>query len=401
MLMKILNNPIQIAVLILLIGFISLSGCSTKWYKGNLHAQSYWSDGDEFPEMAVEWYKSRGYDFVALSEHNILAEGEKWVQIRDDSLYQNAFNNYLSKYGEEWVDYSQEDGKTKVKLKTFEEYTSLFEEDKSFLIIKSEEITDRFENKRVHLNATNIQTLIPPQGGKSVLETLQNNIDAVLKQRDETGVPVMVHVNHPNFHYSVTVDDMKNLKGGRFFEVYNGHPQVHNLGDDIHMGTEEMWDQVNISYLQKGQPLLLGLATDDTHHYHRTEAELSNAGRGWVMVQANSLSPSDLILAMEDGRFYSSTGVSLNKIKVKNNKIDISVQKEKDVDYKITFIGCKKGDQEATVLQETIGHKASFEITPDILFVRAKIRSTKIPENPVEGMDEEMAWTQPITYLED
>src|SRR5690606_21053497 len=156
MLMKILNNPIQIAVLILLIGFISLSGCSTKWYKGNLHAQSYWSDGDEFPEMAVEWYKSRGYDFVALSEHNILAEGEKWVQIRDDSLYQNAFNNYLTKYGEEWVDYSQEDGKTKVKLKTFEEYTSLFEEDKSFLIIKSEEITDRFENKRVHLNATNI-----------------------------------------------------------------------------------------------------------------------------------------------------------------------------------------------------------------------------------------------------
>ena len=61
-----------------------------QWYKGNLHTHSYWSDGDEFPEVIMDWYKSNGYQFVALSDHNILAEGEKWKVIAEDSIYQNA-----------------------------------------------------------------------------------------------------------------------------------------------------------------------------------------------------------------------------------------------------------------------------------------------------------------------
>jgi len=39
---------------------IALFGCGEKksagtrqWYKGNLHTHSYWSDGDEFPEVTV------------------------------------------------------------------------------------------------------------------------------------------------------------------------------------------------------------------------------------------------------------------------------------------------------------------------------------------------------------
>ncbi|NND80278.1 MAG: histidinol-phosphatase, partial [Maribacter sp.] len=27
-----------------------------QWFKGNLHTHSYWSDGDEFPEVIMEWY---------------------------------------------------------------------------------------------------------------------------------------------------------------------------------------------------------------------------------------------------------------------------------------------------------------------------------------------------------
>jgi 23S rRNA G2069 N7-methylase RlmK/C1962 C5-methylase RlmI len=30
-----------------------------KWYKGNLHTHTYWSDGDDFPEMVADWYKSQ------------------------------------------------------------------------------------------------------------------------------------------------------------------------------------------------------------------------------------------------------------------------------------------------------------------------------------------------------
>src|SRR5690606_9755569 len=199
-------NTLQRHFIILILCFLLFSGCKTQeqqYYKGNLHTHSYWSDGDEFPEMIMEWYKSNEYHFLALSDHNILAEVEKWVKIRPDSLYQAAFQNYLDQYGEDWVVYKEQNDTISVKLKTFEEYKPLFEEEESFLILPSEEISDRYDGKPLHMNVTNIQKLIKPQGGGSILEVLQNNIDAVLKQREETGVPMMVHINHPNFHYEI------------------------------------------------------------------------------------------------------------------------------------------------------------------------------------------------------
>ena len=61
---------------------------------------SYWSDGDEFPEMIMDWYKSHGYNFIALSDHNILADGEKWITVRKSRIYE-GFEKYLEKFGKE------------------------------------------------------------------------------------------------------------------------------------------------------------------------------------------------------------------------------------------------------------------------------------------------------------
>jgi hypothetical protein len=73
------------------------------WYKGNLHTHTYWSDGDEFPEMVLDWYKSNGYNFIGLSDHNTVAQEEKWVVIQKSPLYETSFQNYLDKFGAEWV----------------------------------------------------------------------------------------------------------------------------------------------------------------------------------------------------------------------------------------------------------------------------------------------------------
>lgn len=367
-----------------------------KWYKGNLHTHSYWSDGDEFPEVILDWYKSNDYQFMALSDHNTIAEGEKWITIRNDTLYQNAFQAYLNTYGPNWVTHKSDSGRTSVKLKTFEEYRHQVEEEGKFLVIKSEEITDRYEDKHIHMNATNIQNKITPMGGASVAEVMQNNLDQVLKQREETGVPMIPHINHPNFYYSISLEDMISLKGERFFEVYNGHPMVHNLGDSTHISTEKMWDQINISYLKNNKPLMYGLATDDSHHYHTEGSSWSNAGRGWVMVQADTLSAEALIHALESGDFYSSTGIKLKTLANYDNKISIEIEAEKGVTYEITFIGYEKGQSEAKALKVVKGKQAEFEISEDMLFARCKITSSKLQENPIENMLYEMAWTQPV-----
>src|SRR6516164_9866794 len=55
-----------------------------RWWKGNLHTHSFWSDGDDFPEMIADWYKRHGYHFLSLSEHNVLSEGDRWLNLTKD-----------------------------------------------------------------------------------------------------------------------------------------------------------------------------------------------------------------------------------------------------------------------------------------------------------------------------
>ncbi|GGW24706.1 histidinol-phosphatase [Arenibacter certesii] len=395
-----MKNVLSSLVLILLL--FSISGLAQKennekkWYKGNLHTHSFWSDGDEFPEIILNWYKSNNYQFIALSDHNTIAMEEKWIQVRSDSLFQNSFNNYLNTYGKDWVDYKRDSGKIMVRLKTYSEYSQLLEKPGEFLVIHSEEITDKYEDKHVHINATNIQRKIDPQGGNSVAETMQNNLDEVLKQRQETGIPIMPHINHPNFFYSVTLEDMIALKGEQFFEVYNGHHMVHNQGDSTHISTEEMWDQINISYIKENKPLMYGLATDDSHNYHKKGHQFSNAGRGWVMVQTDTLSAHSLIHAMEKGDFYASTGVSLTSLERTPESIVVAVETEPGVKYTISFIGCLKGETETKELLSVDASQAQYKFPKDLLFVRCKITSNKQQENPIENMKYEVAWTQPI-----
>src|SRR6185503_8985151 len=71
---------------------VCLCGCSSsveqastkgQWYKGNLHTHSLWSDGDEFPERIVQWYRDHDYQFLGISDHNVLHQGEKWVKYSD------------------------------------------------------------------------------------------------------------------------------------------------------------------------------------------------------------------------------------------------------------------------------------------------------------------------------
>lgn len=381
---------------------ILLAGCAEdknegkKWFKGNMHTHSYWSDGDEFPEMIMDWYKTRGYHFVALTDHNILAESEKWIVVRKGRIYEEAFDKYLAEYGEAWVTFKRDTGRVQVRLKTYEEYKTLFEDD-NFLIIQGEEITDKFNGKPIHMNATNLKTFVPPQGGESVSEVMQRNVDAVLRQREETGIPMFPHINHPNFHFAITAGDIINIKGERFFEVYNGHPQVYNYGDSTRPGTEHMWDKINIAYHQRNQPFLYGLATDDTHNYHLFGAEYSNAGRGWVMVLADSLKPGSLIRAMEAGDFYATTGVLLDEIDVRERTIHIDVKEEDGVKYEIQFIGATGQDTNTRILKRESGPKATFELSDSYIFVRAKITSDKVKENPFMEGDYETAWTQPVS----
>jgi hypothetical protein len=390
-------------IFLFLISDVALSQSSTRWYKGNTHTHSYWSDGDDFPEMILDWYKTRNYDFIALSDHNILADKEFWKEIPAHPFRQQRFREYLDKYGKDWVTYKTDSaGKISVRLKTLDEFRPLFEEKGKFLIIKAEEVTDKFGDKPIHMNAINIKELILPRGGNSITEVMQNNLDAVYEQRERTGQPMFPHINHPNFGWAIKANDMMNLRGERFFEVYNGHPHVHNYCDSTTYGMEELWDALLIRYLLDGKEPLYGLATDDSHNYLEYKVGLSNPGRGWIMVRAGELSPEAIIAAMEKGDFYASTGVTLKTLSANRKKLAVEVDPKAGVEYTIEFWGARPAstsnpEPERKLLKTVQGTKASYTLRPGDLYVRAKIISNVPQPNPFQEGDTEKAWTQPLT----
>src|ERR1043165_1373945 len=116
-----------------------------RWYKGNLHTHTLWSDGDDYPEMVVSWYKDQGYNFLALSDHNVLLEGTKWITVTNTPKKQIALQRYLETFGSNWVFRRSMEGTQQVRLKTLTEFRPLFEEPGRFLLIPSEELSDKFK----------------------------------------------------------------------------------------------------------------------------------------------------------------------------------------------------------------------------------------------------------------
>ncbi|WP_128548026.1 histidinol-phosphatase [Larkinella soli] len=381
--------------------FLTQTAPAQHWYKGNLHTHSLWSDGDDYPEMIMDWYKANGYHFVGLSDHNTLQEGDRWIRVPRAPERRRTFERYLRTFGPDWVRYQTgPNDSLRVRLKPLDEYRSYFEEPGKFLILKSEEVSTGFQGKPIHMNVTNVKNLIRPLPGNSVAEVMQNNIDAVVAQRRQTGQPMFPHINHPNFYWSITADDLMQLRYERFFEVFNGHPLVNNYGDSTREGTEAMWDKINLRFLQQGRPLMYGLGTDDSHHYYFFGPEFSNSGRAWVMVDAPELTPRALIEAMEAGRFYSTSGVTLESLTRTADRIALRVKAIPDVRYRIQFIGIRKGREKAEILREVNGTEAEYTMADTDLLVRAKIISSKPKYNPFQAGDVETAWSQPIARMQ-
>ncbi|MFG0330809.1 MAG: histidinol-phosphatase [Phycisphaerales bacterium] len=387
---------------------------TARWWKGNTHTHTLWSDGDGAPELVAKWYRDHDYDFLVLSDHNILSVGEKWFAVVDGGrsrLTTERLEELREVFGDDHVVTREraDGGGLEMRLKTLDELRTQFEAPGEFIFIQGEEITDSFARRPVHINAANIEELIEPQHGESVKDTIERNLDAVVEHGRSIGRPVFAHVNHPNFQWGLTVEDLAAIRGENFFEVYNGHSAVRNYGDDEHPSTEAMWDIANTMRLTDlGLPLLFGVATDDSHEYHEYGVGKTNPGRGWIMVRAGSLDADTIIQAIDDGDFYASSGVTLREVRVADGKYLVEVDAEEGVGYTTQFIGTRRkpGDtahREAAehgpigeVFLETTENPAVYEFTGEELFVRAKIISSRLHPNPYAEGDYEVAWTQPV-----
>jgi hypothetical protein len=298
-----------------------------QWYKGNTHTHTLNSDGDSTPDDVVRWYREHGYRFLVLSDHNFLTSV--------DGL--NAVHGAHD----------------------------------LFLVIRGEEVSDRADAKPIHINGLDVSTHVEPQHGSSVVDVVQRNIDAI---RKAGGIP---HVNHPNFEWAISADDLLRVERTRLFELYNGDHLVNNLGGGGIPGMEEVWDRL----LSSGK-VIYGIADDDAHVFKQPgNPDVPGPGRAWVVVRAERLAPRPIVEALERGDFYSSTGVELSDYQVTDKAITITVNQKPSSKYRIQFIG-----SHGRVLSETTASPAAYVFSGDERYVRAKIYES----------NGRVAWTQPV-----
>lgn len=296
-----------------------------RWFKGNTHAHTTESDGDSPPEVVARWYKDHGYDFLVLSDHNVFTDPRALSHLVDST----------------------------------------------FLLIPGEEVTSSFDGKPVHVNGLDIPGVVEPRTARTMVATLQANVDAV---REVDGVP---HINHPNFRWAFGAEELRQVEGDRLLEIHNGHPTVHNEGGGGTPGMEEVWD-----VLLTGGKRIYGIAVDDAHHFQgEFGPDRANPGRGWVAVRAPSLDGAALMESLEAGRFYASTGVVLSDVRVEPGRLEVHIESEGDFRYTTTFIGAG-----GEVLAETGDNPAVFSLAEDVGYVRAKV---------IDSMGY-AAWVQPV-----
>ena len=396
---------------------------SGQWFRGNIHTHTLWSDGDDFPEMVVDWYRRNGYHFLALSDHNVLSRGDRWMYTRTVRSRSKvaAVEKYRRRFGDDWVELRGEGAKEEVRLKPLAEFRDKFESAGKFLLMEGEEITASFRRLPIHINATNLLEKIDPQRGGSVRDVIRKTLQAVALQSEKHGRPILAHLNHPNFGYAVTAEDLAHVVEERFFEVYNGHPAVGQRGDSVHCSVERMWDIANaIRIGVLGEAPLFGVATDDSHNYHGNEGSLT--GRGWVVVRARELKPESLIRSMESGDFYASSGVVLRDVSFDRGTgtLQIAIDPQPGARYTIEFIGTKRTfdrtsqpqcDKEGNplenvtrkysssigeVLRTVEGTDGSYRCQGDELYVRGVVTSSLEVERPVWPGQRRHAWTQPV-----
>lgn len=382
------------------------------WFKGNTHTHSLWSDGNDFPEMIFDWYRSRGYDFVAMSDHNVLQEGERWMDLesirkRQRAIGRDALGKLEARFGRDWLRRELRDGKEGVFLKTLDECRAALEKPGEFYLLPAEEVSNAGGGKPVHINAINLDEALPAikDDAATPREVLRRSMKAIAEHGRSKGRPILAHLNHPNFQWALTAEDLANVAEGAYFEVYNGHPGINHLGDATRPGDEAIWDIANtIRLAELGYPPLYGVATDDSHTYHGGDV---SPGRGWVHVGAERLDGDAIVEAMLAGRFYASSGLVLDAIRYdpETRILSLEIAPVEGAEFTTAFVGTRRGYDAAAaetgigeVFATATGLSVSCAVPEDALYLRATVTSSRRHPNPSFEGQKEQAWVQPVGW---
>ena len=172
-------------------------------------------------------------------------------------------------------------------------------------------------------------------------------------------------VNHPNWLSDFNhcpFENLVNWQGYTGIEVFNG--VIQRLEGSPY--SADKWDRI----LTTGR-CVWGFANDDSH------AANGDDGLGWNVVYVTDRSPKGVVEALTRGRFYASTGVTIDDIQVEDDRIIVRAANAGRISA-FTRYGVR--------LSFTDSGTFEFTVRPDAGYVRFECW----------GAGETQAWTQPF-----
>ena len=235
-----------------------------KFFKGNLHGHSNYSDGKLAPEEVCKEYIENGYDFISITDH-----------------FLEMFNYPI----------------TSPELQI-----------KNFTVIPGAELhSSMMENGELwHVLALGLKdNFTPPNQPNFLINKKSENIKSLNARLFDAGA--FICLTHPEWN-GMTLQDTLKFKQVHAIEIYN-----HSCAIECERGSGvAVLDQI----LNHGKELNI-IATDDSHFH------IKDAFGGWVMVKSEINSEEALLEALKSGHYYSSQGPDFKNIKVQNGLLEV------------------------------------------------------------------------------
>ena len=241
-----------------------------QWFKGNLHTHSTTSDGQLTPDEVVDWYRSRGYHFLALTDHRIPSEARS---VAEDFILLSG-----------------------IEIDGIDPTVGLFHV--------------------IGLGFERAPDLSLYEGSPSWLETtvdMQQMIDGL------RAAGAITFLAHPYWSGEMS-KNLLDMEGCFGLEVWNGACEVWDCKglSAVH------WDDL----LAAGRRLW-GLGTDDCHWWPGR----ADAGLGWVWVKAEELTQKAILDALVQGHFYASSGPQIHDLRLEGDEIHVRCSPVTAIDF--------------------------------------------------------------------
>jgi hypothetical protein len=296
------------------------------------------------------------------------------------------------------------------------------------------------------MNYVNLPRLLPSYSAKGFVRVpknkpvsgfLRENVAEVSALAREMDRPHLFILNHPIWTwYDVGPEALIDNPEVRFFELCNnGSPYAPAAGLPADgFDTDRLWDVVNAFRARRGQPLLYGIGTDDTHHYNGEHGKMLMPGNAWSLVRSEALTAESLIAAFLAGDFVTCEMLEPQDVRFDraHGTLTVSVAARTAVARTITFIVTKRDFSEKPVrtltvraaehpdstrfertvniyddkigcVAKTVKGKpgealtAAYTLQDDDLYVRARIEEAGQPlcTAHLHPQGKHVAWTQP------